>query len=134
VELTDRGFIQTNKKLQITVPHIYVVGDVNGRGAFTHTSVHDGQVITHNLKGEEWSAEDRYMVYSMFIDPPLGRVGLSEEQAKKESGRYLMGSLPMSSISRAKEKDETDGLVKVIVDTQTGWGILLRVWHILPKR
>ena len=99
---------------------VYAVGDVNGRGAFTHTSVHDGQVIAGNLKGEKWSAEDRIMIYSMFIDPPLGRVGLSEKQAARKPGRYLLGTMPMSSINRAVEKDETDGLVKVIVEAESG--------------
>lgn len=120
VEQNERGYIKTDAYLQTNVPHIYAVGDVNGRGAFTHTSVHDGQVITGNLKGEKWSAEERFMIYSMFIDPPLGRVGLSEQQAKKEAGRYLLGTMPMSSINRAIEKDETDGLVKVIVEADSG--------------
>jgi pyruvate/2-oxoglutarate dehydrogenase complex dihydrolipoamide dehydrogenase (E3) component len=120
VAQNERGFIKTDAKLQTNVPHIYAVGDVNGRGAFTHTSVHDGQVIAGNLKGEQWSAEDRFMIYSMFIDPPLGRVGLSEQQAKQEPGRYLLGTMPMKSINRAIEKDETDGLVKVIVEADSG--------------
>lgn len=120
VEVNERGFITVNEYLQTTTPHIYAVGDVNGGSAFTHTSVHDGQIIVKNLKGENWRQSDRIPVYSMFIDPPLGRVGMSENEAKKSGREILKGTMPMSSINRAREKNETAGLVKVLVDAKTG--------------
>lgn len=120
VETDGRGFIAVNEFLQTSAPHIYAVGDVNGGSAFTHTSVHDGQVIVKNLKGEQWRRSDRIPVYSMFIDPPLGRVGMSEEEARKSGKAVLMGTMPMTSIARAREKDETAGLVKVLVDAESG--------------
>lgn len=120
VDVTERGFIKVNEYLQTTAPHIYAVGDVNGAGAFTHTSVHDGQIIVKNLKGENWRRSDRIPVYSMFIDPPMGRVGMSETAAKKSGREILMGKMPMSSVNRAREKDETGGLVKVLVDAKSG--------------
>ncbi|MDZ7754165.1 MAG: mercuric reductase [Gammaproteobacteria bacterium] len=120
VEVNEPGFIRVNEYLQTTTPHIYAVGDVNGGGAFTHTSVHDGQIIVKNLKGENWRQSDRIPVYSMFIDPPMGRVGMSEIQAKQSGREILKGTMAMSSINRAREKDETGGLVKVLVDAKTG--------------
>ncbi|MFW5849277.1 MAG: hypothetical protein ACOCXN_05845, partial [Spirochaetota bacterium] len=108
-----------NEYLQTSVPHIYAVGDVNGGSAFTHTSVHDGQIIVKNLKGERWRQSDRIPIYSMFIDPPLGRVGMNEAQAKQSGREVLAGTMPMSSIARAKEKYETAGMVKVLVDAES---------------
>ncbi|MEE8441937.1 MAG: mercuric reductase [Spirochaetia bacterium] len=119
VETDERGFIQVNDQLQTNVPHIYAVGDVNGRSAFTHTSVHDGQVILRNLNGEDWKASDRIMIYSMFIDPPLGRVGMNEAQARGSGRKVLSATMPMSRIARAREKDETRGLVKFLVDANS---------------
>jgi len=119
VETDERGYIRVNDQLQTNVPHIYAIGDVNGRGAFTHTSVHDGQVVLKNLNGEDWKASDRIMIYSMFIDPPLARVGMNEEQARKSGRNVLTAKMPMSRISRAREKDETRGLVKFLVDAES---------------
>ena len=120
VSVDDGAFIPDNEFLQTSVPHIYAVGDVNGGSAFTHTSVHDGQIIVKNLRGEHWRRSDRIPIYSMFIDPPLGRVGMSEAQAKKSGRDMLKGVMPMNSIARAREKDETAGIVKVIVDAESG--------------
>ena len=120
IETNNRGFIEVDEYLRTTAPNVYAVGDVNGRSAFTHTSVHDGQVIIKNLRGENWRVSDRTTIYSMFIDPPLGRVGISEAQAKKSGREVLKGTMPMSKIARAREKDETAGLVKVLVDAHTG--------------
>jgi len=119
VQTDDRGFVRVNDQLQTNVPHIYAIGDVNGRGAFTHTSVHDGQVVLKNLKGEPWKVSDRIMIYSMFIDPPLARVGMNEAQARQSGRNVLTARMPMSRIARAREKDETRGLVKVLVDADT---------------
>lgn len=120
VDVDTRGFITVNEYLQTSVPHIYAVGDVNGGSAFTHTSVHDGQIIVKNLSGETWRQSDRIPIYSMFIDPPLGRVGMSEAQAMRSGRRVLKGTMPMSSIARAREKYETAGMVKVLVDADSG--------------
>ncbi|MFW6231511.1 MAG: mercuric reductase [Spirochaetota bacterium] len=120
VEVDERGFVSVNEYLQTSVPHIYAVGDVNGGSAFTHTSVHDGQIIVKNLKGESWRRSDRIPIYSMFIDPPLGRVGMSEAQAKQSGRSVLKGTMPMSNISRANEKYETAGMAKVLVDADSG--------------
>ena len=120
VEVDQRGFIAVNEYLQTSVPHIYAVGDVNGGSAFTHTSVHDGQIIVRNLRGEQWRQSDRIPIYSMFIDPPLGRVGMSEAQARESGREVLKGVMPMSSVARAREKDETAGMAKVLVDAASG--------------
>jgi pyruvate/2-oxoglutarate dehydrogenase complex dihydrolipoamide dehydrogenase (E3) component len=119
VETNGRGYIKVNDKGQTTVPHIYALGDVNGRGAFTHTSVHDGQVFLEHLNGGSRSISDRIPIYSMFIDPPLARVGISESQAAKLDKKVLVATRKMETISRAKEKDEKSGMIKVIVDPET---------------
>ncbi len=119
VDVNKRGYIVVDEYLQTSVPHIYAVGDVNGDSAFTHTSVHDGQVIVKNLRGEPWRKSDRIPIYTMFIDPPLGRVGMSETQAMESDREVLRAVMPMSSISRAREKDETAGMVKVLVDAES---------------
>lgn len=120
VETNERGYIPVNEVLQSNVPHIYAVGDVNGQGAFTHTSVNDGQIFWDYYSGEgDRKLSDRNMVYAMYIDPPLGRVGMDEQAARKSNRHVLMATKPMSEISRAIEKDETDGLVKLFVDGES---------------
>ena len=119
VKTDERGFIEVNDRLQTSAPHIYALGDVNGRGAFTHTSVNDGEIIVHNLDGADWTVSDRIQTYGMFVDPPLGRVGMNEQQARASGRRILQGTMPMSRISRAKEKDETDGVAKILVDAES---------------
>ena len=97
---------------------VYALGDVNGRGAFTHTSVHDAQVLLDHLRGAEHprTIDERPTVYAVFTDPPLGRVGMTEDQARASGRRVLRATKPMRSISRAKEMGETQGFVKVLVD------------------
>ncbi len=119
VRTDERGFIPVNEKLQTNVPHIFAVGDINGRGAFTHTSVNDGEIIVHNLRGESWTVTDRHPTYALFVDPPLGRVGMNEITARKSGRRVLMATMPMSRVARAREKGETDGIIKMIVDAET---------------
>ena len=102
------------------VPHIYAVGDVNGQGAFTHTSVNDGEIFWDHISGEgDRKLSDRITTYAMFIDPPLGRVGMSEKEARASGRNVLMATKKMSHISRAREKDETQGLVKLLVDADS---------------
>ena len=119
VETDERGFIPTNGRLETNVPGIWAVGDINKRGAFTHTSYHDGQIVLANLSGGARSADVRVSTYAMYTDPPLGRVGLSEAQAR-ESGRVtLVANFRMSDVSRAKEESETAGLMQILVDQQS---------------
>lgn len=117
VEQDARGFIPVNDHTQTNVPHIYAVGDINGRGAFTHTSVNDGEIFWDFYSGEgDRTLHERLLTYAMYIDPPLGRVGMSEKEARKSGKNVLMATRPMAQISRAIEKDETDGLIKLLVD------------------
>jgi pyruvate/2-oxoglutarate dehydrogenase complex dihydrolipoamide dehydrogenase (E3) component len=120
VETTERGFIVVDEQLATTAPGIYALGDVNGKGAFTHTSYHDFEIVRDNLlhgRSRRWT--DRTMAYSLFTDPPLGRVGMSEQEARASGRNVLMAVKPMSRIGRAIEQDETAGLIKLLVDADT---------------
>ncbi len=120
VAVNERGYIVVNDVMQTNVPHIYAVGDINGEGAFTHTSVNDGEIFWDYYSGEDdRTLSQRVPTYAMFIDPPLGRVGMSEKEARASGRNVLMATRPMKYISRAKEKDETAGLVKILVDADT---------------
>ncbi|WP_417848863.1 mercuric reductase [Thalassoglobus sp.] len=129
LKLTARGYIKVNELTQTNVSHIWAVGDINGKGAFTHTSVHDGEVFwdqfarQHGLSTDppelDRTVSQRSVIYSMFIDPPLARVGLNETQARASGRNVLMAVSPMSRIARAREKRETNGLVKILVDADT---------------
>lgn len=119
LETDKRGFIETNGKLETSVPGIWALGDINKRGAFTHTSVHDYEIVRDNFLGDERSADERTLAYAMFIDPPMGRVGMSE-QAARESGRNILTMRHYAkNVSRAKEDGETNGLVKIVVDADS---------------
>lgn len=120
VESDDQGYIQVNEVMQTNVPHIFAVGDINGEGAFTHTSVNDGEIFWDFYGGEDdRTLTERISTYALFIDPPLGRVGMSEKEARQSGRNILMATRPMKQIARAKEKDETAGLVKILVDADT---------------
>jgi len=120
VETSDRGYITVNDTLQTNVEHIFAVGDINGRGAFTHTSVNDGETFWDHYSGEgDRTLADRIPIYAMYIDPPLGRIGMTEKEARESGRNVLMATRPMAAISRAKEKDETAGLIKILVDPDT---------------
>lgn len=126
VRINERGFIEVNNTAQTSQPHIYAVGDINGRGAFTHTSVNDGEIfwdhysrlLNSNSESPKWdrTLSSRSTIYSMFIDPPLARIGMNESDAKKSDKNILMATLPMERIARAREKQETYGVVKIFVD------------------
>jgi pyruvate/2-oxoglutarate dehydrogenase complex dihydrolipoamide dehydrogenase (E3) component len=106
--------------LATTVPGIWAVGDCNGRGAFTHTAYNDFEIVAANLlDGEQRSVSDRIPAYALYTDPPLGRVGMTETQARATGRSLLIGSRPMTKVGRAIEKGETLGFMKVIVDAQT---------------
>jgi len=119
VETDERGFVPTNGKLETNVPGIWAVGDINKRGAFTHTSYQDGQIVLANLKGVARSADGRVSTYAMYTDPPLGRVGLSEAQARESGRATLVANFQMKDVSRAKEESETAGLMQILVDQQS---------------
>ncbi|MEO8835140.1 MAG: mercuric reductase, partial [Caldimonas sp.] len=115
-----RGFIVVDDELRTNVEGVWALGDVNGRGAFTHTSYNDFQIVAGNLlDGERRRVSDRIPTYALFIDPPLGRVGLSEDEARKRGKPALVGTMPMTRVGRARERGETDGFMKVIVDAES---------------
>jgi len=115
-----RGFIVVDEQLRTNVPGVWALGDANGRGAFTHTAYNDFEIVAANLlDAEQRSVDDRIPAYALFIDPPLGRVGLSEAQVRATGRPALVGVMPMSRVGRAKERGETQGFMKVLVDAQT---------------
>ena len=116
----ERGYIQVDDGLATNVPGIWALGECNGRGAFTHTAYNDYEILAANLlDGEGRKLSDRILAYALFTDPPLGRVGLSEAEARRSGRPILVSSRPMSRVGRAQEKGETQGLMKVIVDAET---------------
>lgn len=119
VTVDKRGYITVDDELRTNVTHIWALGDVNGRGAFTHTSYNDFEIIFANLDQTTRRVSDRHMTYGVYIDPPLGRVGMNEKEARESGRKILMATKPMSHISRALERDETDGLIKILVDAET---------------
>ena len=116
----ERGYVVVDDTLETNVAGVYALGDVNGKGAFTHTSYNDYEIVAANLfDGERRRVSDRIPVHGLFIDPPLGRVGMTEAQALASGRRVLIGKYPMSNVGRAKERSETDGFLKVLVDGDT---------------
>jgi pyruvate/2-oxoglutarate dehydrogenase complex dihydrolipoamide dehydrogenase (E3) component len=115
-----RGFIKVDDQLRTNVDGIWALGDVNGRGAFTHTSYNDHEIVAANLlEGDTRRVGDRIPAYALFTDPPLGRIGLTETEARASGRRVLSGLMPMSRVGRAKERGETQGFMKVVVDADT---------------
>jgi pyruvate/2-oxoglutarate dehydrogenase complex dihydrolipoamide dehydrogenase (E3) component len=120
VETDARGYIKVDDGLATNVPGIWALGDCNGRGAFTHTAYNDFEIIAANLlDGESRRVSKRVLGYALYIDPPLGRAGMTEHEARTTDRPLLIGHRPMSSVSRAVEKGETQGLMKVVVDAET---------------
>jgi pyruvate/2-oxoglutarate dehydrogenase complex dihydrolipoamide dehydrogenase (E3) component len=123
LETDERGYIATNERLESAVPGIWALGDINRRGAFTHTSYHDHEIVAANLEGAQRSAEDRPPIYAMFTDPPLAHVGLYEREARELVGngrRIAQAVVQMKDVSRAKEESETFGVIKLLVDEDSG--------------
>ena len=115
-----RGYIRVDDQLATNVPGIWALGDCNGRGAFTHTAYNDFEIVAANLlDGETRRVSQRIPAYALFIDPPLGRVGISETEARASGRPLLVGRRPMTRVGRAVEKDETKGFMKVVVDAET---------------
>jgi len=120
VELDARGYIKVDDHLATNIEGIWALGDCNGRGAFTHTAYNDFEIVAANLfDGEDRKVSDRLLGYALYIDPPLGRVGMSEAEAKKSGKKVLVSRLPMKRVGRAVEKGETQGLMKFIADADT---------------
>ncbi|PQV53206.1 FAD-containing oxidoreductase [Paraburkholderia sp. BL21I4N1] len=114
------GMIPVDGQLRTSVPGVWAIGDVNGRGAFTHTSYDDFQIVAANvIDGGSRSVDTRIMAYAVFVDPPLARVGMSEAEVRKDGRAALMATMPMSRVGRARERGETDGFMKVMVDAQS---------------
>jgi len=115
-----RGYITVDDQLRTSVPGIWALGDCNGRGAFTHTSYNDHEIVAANLlDGDARRVGDRIPAYGLFIDPPLGRVGMTEAEVRASGRDALVGVMPMTRVGRAKERGETQGFMKVLVDAQT---------------
>jgi pyruvate/2-oxoglutarate dehydrogenase complex dihydrolipoamide dehydrogenase (E3) component len=120
LQVDEHGFLPANERLETVVPGIYALGDVKGGPAFTHVSYDDYRIINSNLlEGGARTTKDRLLVYTVFTDPELGRVGLSETEARKQGRSIRVAKMPASSIARAFETGEDRGLVKVVVDADT---------------
>jgi pyruvate/2-oxoglutarate dehydrogenase complex dihydrolipoamide dehydrogenase (E3) component len=115
-----RGYITVDDELRTNVPGVWAMGDVNGRGAFTHTSYNDYEIIAANLLDKDpRRVSDRISAYALFIDPPLARIGMSEAEVRASGKPALMGVMQMARVGRARERGETQGFMKVIVDAQS---------------
>jgi pyruvate/2-oxoglutarate dehydrogenase complex dihydrolipoamide dehydrogenase (E3) component len=120
VETDARGYIGVDEYLQTNVPGIWSSGDVNGRGAFTHTSYNDYEILAANLFDDDpRRVSDRITTYGLFIDPPLGRVGMTEGQVRESGREALIGKMMMARVGRARERGETQGFMKVMVDAES---------------
>ena len=116
----ERGFIQVDDQCRTNVPGVWAMGDVNGRGAFTHTSWNDYEIVAANLlDNDPRRVTDRIPAYALFIDPPLGRAGMSVREVRASGRPALIGKMPMTRVGRARERGETLGFMKVVVDAQT---------------
>lgn len=120
VEIDGRGYIVVDDQLRTNVEHIWAMGDCNGKGAFTHTSYNDFEIVAANLLDDDpRRVSDRITTYALYIDPPLGRAGMTEDQVRKSGRKALVGKRPMTRVGRAVEKGETQGFMKVVVDAET---------------
>jgi pyruvate/2-oxoglutarate dehydrogenase complex dihydrolipoamide dehydrogenase (E3) component len=120
VERDKHGYIVVDDQLQTSVPGIWALGDCNGKGAFTHTAYNDFEIVAANLLDHDSRrVSDRIVAYNLYIDPPLGRAGMTETQVRESGRRALMGQRPMTRVSRAVEKGETQGFIKIMVDAES---------------
>jgi pyruvate/2-oxoglutarate dehydrogenase complex dihydrolipoamide dehydrogenase (E3) component len=115
-----RGYIEVDDQLRTNVPGIWAMGDCNGRGAFTHTSYNDFEIVAANiLDDDQRRVTDRITAYALYTDPPLGRVGMTEAEVRKTGKPALISTMPMEDVSRAFEKGETKGFMKILVDRES---------------
>ncbi len=120
IDTDERGYVVVDDRLRTGAEGVWALGDCNGRGAFTHTSYNDYEIVAANLfDGEDRRVTDRILCYGLYIDPPLGRAGMTERQARESGRRVLVGKRPMTKVSRAKEFGETRGFIKVLVDADS---------------
>ena len=120
LSLDERGFIIVDDELRTNVSGIWAIGDCNGRGAFTHTSYNDYEIAAANLFDDDpRKVGDRIPCYGLFVDPPLGRVGMTKAQARESGRNVLVGKRPMKHVGRAKERSETAGFMEFLVDADT---------------
>lgn len=120
IETDARGYIQVDDHLQTAVPGTWAMGEVNGRGAFTHTSYNDFEIVAANLlDNDPRRVSDRILCYGLFIDPPLGRIGMTEAEVRAAGIKALVGKRPMTRVGRARERSETEGFIKILVAAET---------------
>ncbi len=120
VKTDKRGYIEVDDQLRTSVPGIWALGDCNGRGAFTHTSYNDFEIVAANLLDDDpRRVTDRLPAYALYIDPPLGRAGMTETEVRASGRKALIGKMLMTRIGRAVEKGETQGFMKILVDAET---------------
>jgi pyruvate/2-oxoglutarate dehydrogenase complex dihydrolipoamide dehydrogenase (E3) component len=120
VQTDARGYIVVDDQLRTSVDHIWAMGDCNGKGAFTHTSYNDFEIVAANLLDDDpRRVSDRITTYALYIDPPLGRAGMSVSEVRASGRKALVGKRPMTRVGRAVEKGETQGFMKVVVDAET---------------
>jgi pyruvate/2-oxoglutarate dehydrogenase complex dihydrolipoamide dehydrogenase (E3) component len=120
VETDPRGFVVVDDQLRTNVPGIWAIGDVNGRGAFTHTSYNDYEIVAANMFDDAHRrVSGRITAYGLFIDPPLGRAGMTEHEVLKSERNALIGKMMMTRVGRARERSETQGFMKVLIDAET---------------
>jgi pyruvate/2-oxoglutarate dehydrogenase complex dihydrolipoamide dehydrogenase (E3) component len=120
VATDERGYIKVDGALRTNVPGIFALGDCNGRGAFTHTSYNDFEILAANLFDDDpRRVEDRILTYGLFIDPPLGRCGMTEAEIRRKGIKALVTKMPMEDVGRAYERSETQGFIKIIVDAES---------------
>lgn len=121
VTVDKRGFVEVDDQLHTSVPHIWAMGDCNGKGAFTHTSYNDYEIVAANLlDNDPRKVSDRIEAYALYTDPPLGRAGMTEAAVRRSGRRALVGQRPMTRVGRAVEKGETQGFMKILVDADSG--------------
>ncbi|MEP0711329.1 MAG: FAD-dependent oxidoreductase, partial [Algoriphagus sp.] len=120
LSISEKGYINVNQQLETNIEGIYALGDCNGEGAFTHTAYNDFEIVQDQLLGDKKrKLSDRITNYALYIDPPMGRAGMTLSQAKDSGKKLLFSRMPMSDISRAKEKGETQGKMEVIIDADS---------------
>ncbi len=120
IETDERGFIVVDDYLKTNIPAVWVTGDANGRGAFTHTSYNDYEILAANLfDNDHRRVSDRITAYALYIDPPLGRAGMTEREVRVSGRKAAIGKMMMNRVGRAKERSETQGFMKILIDAET---------------
>jgi len=120
IETDERGFIAVDDYLKTNIPAVWATGDANGRGAFTHTSYNDYEILVANLfDNDHRRVSDRITAYALYIDPPLGRAGMTEREVRASGRKAVIGKMMMNRVGRAKERSETQGFMKILIDAET---------------